>query len=335
MSVVRRAAGAVALVAALLTGCGNTPPAAPSSDGATTIRIASLRGPTTMGLVTLMSDAEEGPGAQDYEVTMYGTADEVVPLLVQGEVDVALLPANLASVLYHRTMGEDGSEVAVAAITTLGVLEVLESGTAEVQTIADLEGRTIHSTGKGTTPEYVLDYLLEENGLDPEADVAVEFASESTEVAAVLAATPGAVGVLPQPYATVLQAQHPEIRTALRLVDEWAAVTPDSAMVTGVVVLRTAFAQAHPSAVADFLDDLAASTAVTNEHPEQAAPLVAEAGITPTAQVAEAAIPACSITYIDGADLTTLLGGYLEVLVEADPAAVGGSLPGDDFYYEG
>lgn len=335
------------LAIALLPGCGNPAPAAPApaaesaavtpadpeaADVETTIRIASLKGPTTMGLVKLMSDAAAGQGAQDYQVTMYGTPDEIVPQIMQGEVDVALLPANLASVLYTRLHDAGEPLISVAAINTLGMLEVLEAGDT-VHSIADLEGRTIYSTGKGTSPEYVLNYLLTSNGLDPATDVTVEFKSESTEVAALLAAEPSAIGVLPQPYVTIVKAQNPGIRTALSLTDEWSKVTTESQLVTGVVVVRSEFAEANREAVDDFLSDYQASTEFTTDHPAEAAPLIAEAGIVPSAQVAEAAIPACNITYIEGTELRTVLGGYLQVLFDADPASVGGSLPGDDFYY--
>ena len=340
------AAAGVMLVLALLPGCAGTTPAAATTAAATgaaspsgessavktTIRIASLKGPTTMGLVKLTSDADAGQGKQDYQATMYGTPDEIVPQLMKGDVDVALLPANLAGVLYNKLKGTAGSQIEVAAINTLGMLEVLELGDT-VKTIADLKGKTIYSTGKGASPEYVLDYLLKQNGLDPATDVTVEFKSEATEVAAVLASTPGAIGVLPQPYVTVLKAKSPAIRTALTLTDEWAKVTKDSQMVTGVVVVRRAFVEANPGAFTDFLADYKASTQFTNAKPAQAAPLIAEAGIVPSAQVAEAAIPACNITYIDGTELKTTLSGYLQVLFGADPASVGGSLPGDDFYY--
>ena len=340
----------VVLVVALLSGCGSTTPAAapasaaptatevqspspePSSAEPTTIRIASLKGPTTMGLVQLMSDAETGEGEQDYQVTMYGAPDEVVPLILQGEADVALIPANLAAVLYNRTLADDGAQVQVAAINTLGVLDILEAGDT-VHSIADLAGRTIYASGKGASPEYVLNYLLTSNGLDPATDVTVEYRSEHTEVAALLASTPGAIAMLPQPFATVVKAQNPAVRTALGLTDEWAKVTTDSQLVTGVVVVRTAFAEEHPQALADFLTDYQASTEFTNEHPAEAAVLIADAGIVPAAPIAEAAIPGSHITYIDGTELKAVFSGYLQVLFDADPASVGGSMPGDDFYY--
>lgn len=339
MTRLARPATGVMLLAALLAGCAGTPSAPTTPEPTpsvvatpTTIRIASLKGPTTMGLVGLVRDAEAGEAAEDYQVTMYGTPDEVVPLVVQGGVDVALVPANLASVLYNRTKTDDGAQVQVVAINTLGMLEVLEAG-EEVQSLADLEGRTVYSTGKGASPEYVLNYLLTSNDIDPSADLTIEYRSEPTEVAAVLASEPGAVGVLPQPFATIVKAQNPGVRTALELVDEWDAVTEESKMVTGVVVVRTEFAQAHPDALDQLLTDYAASTQFTNDNPAEAAPLVVEAGIVPSAPIAEAAIPACNITFIEGAELRSVLGGYLEVLFEADPASVGGSLPADDFYY--
>jgi NitT/TauT family transport system substrate-binding protein len=329
----RRAVG-ILLAAGLLTGCAGATSAPAPSATATTVRIASLKGPTTMGLVKLMSDAEAGRGAEDYEVAMYASPDEVVPKIVQGEADVALVPANLAGVLYNRTRGDDGSQVQVAAINTLGMLDVLESGET-IESMADLAGRTVYLSGKGASPEYVLEYLLRSNGLEPGTDVTLAFKSEHAEVATLLATRPDAVGVLPQPFATIVTAQHPDVRRALSLTEEWAAVSPESEMVTGVALVRTDFATAHPDAVDAFLADYAASTEFTTTHPAEAAPLIVDAGIVPSAQIAEAAIPASHITFIDGADLERILDAYLQVLYDADPASVGGQLPGDDLYYSG
>jgi NitT/TauT family transport system substrate-binding protein len=343
------ATAVVVALTALLPGCSDSaePEATPSATGTsqatettapteepTTIRVASLKGPTTMGLVDLMRDAAAGETEQAYEVSVHGSPDEVVPLVSQGAVDVALIPANLAAVLYNRTLTDDGAQVQVAAINTLGVLGILENGDT-VDSIDDLAGKTVYASGKGASPEYVLNFLLEENGLDPAADLTIEWRSEHTEVAAVLASTPGAVAMLPQPFATVVTTQNPAVRPALDLTDEWDAVVADgSQLVTGVVVVRSEFARAHPQAMAAFLADYEASTAFTNEHPDEAAGLIVEAGIVPAAPIAQAAVPGSHITFIDGAELRATLSGYLQVLFDADPASVGGTMPGDDFYYE-
>ena len=295
------------------------------------VRIGSLTGPTTMGLVSLKAEADAGTARHDYRVEVYGTADEVVPKLVQGDLDVAVIPANLAAVLSHRTGTDAGPGIQVAAITTLGVLEVVEAGDT-ITSMADLAGRTVYSMGKGTTPEYVLGHLLRANRLEPGVDVTVEYRSEAAEVAALLAGEPGAVGVLPQPFVTALRAQNPDVRSALSLTEEWAAVSPDSALVTAVAVVRADFAAANPELVADFLADLEASIAFTNAHPAEAGELIAAAGIVPAAPIAEAAIPSCNLVFVDGQEMRDLLGGYLAVLAAADPAAGGGSVPDDGFY---
>ncbi len=291
--------------------------------------IAGMKGPTTMGMVKLMSDAEAGTTRHNYQVDMYATAQEILPLMVKGEVDVAMLPANVASNLYNQTEGK----VQVAAINTLGVLYVVENGDS-VQSVADLKGKTIYSTGKNNTPEYTLNYILSQNGIDPASDVTVEYKSEATEVTAMLAdAGEGAVAVLPQPYVTIACTQNENLRVALDLTEEWDKVNADSTLVTGVLVVNSDFAKENEAAFAEFLEDYEASIDYVNANVSEAAELVANYGIVPKAAVAEKALPACNIVYIAGEEMKTDLQGYLQVLYDQNPDSVGGALPGDDFYY--
>ena len=313
----------VLLSLAMLTGCGD------ENSKSATFRIASLKGPTTMGMVKLMSDSDAGNTSQDYEFNMYGTADEIVPKLVNGEIDVALVPCNLAGVLYNKTNGA----VQIAAVNTLGVLYIVESGDT-VQSIEDLRGKTIYSTGKGTTPEYVLQYLLKQNGIEPEKDITIEYKSEPTEIAVMLADAENTVAVLPQPYVTTVQMQNNKVRVALNMTEEWDKVSTDSGMVTGVVLVRKGFVTENPDAFAEFLEEYKASTEYTNENIEEAGALIEKYGIVPKAAVAVKAIPSCNITYIDGKEMKTKVSGYLKVLFDANPQSIGGALPEDDFYYQ-
>lgn len=306
------------------------PTAVPEAEApVTTFRIAGLKGPTTMGMVKLMSDAEAGETHQDYQVTMYGAADEVVPLLVKGDIDLAAIPANLAANLYNQTEGK----VQVAAINTLGVLYVVTTGD-NVKSVEDLKGKTIYSTGMGTTPEYVLNYILKKNGIDPEKDLTVEYKSEATEVAAALqAAGEGAIAVLPQPYVTAAQSQIEGLNVVLNLTEEWNKVSTDSDLVTGVLVARTEFIEQNEAAFEEFLKDYQSSIEWVNSNTADAAELVANYGIVAKAPLAQKALPACNITYVDGAEMKAKLSGYLQVLFDQNPKAVGGAMPGDDFYY--
>lgn len=325
----------MALVLGLLAGCVITEPAEDAPEvvveeaASTTFHIASLKGPTTMGMVKLMKDAQTGTLKHDYQFQMFGTADEIVPLLVKGELDVALVPCNLASVLYNKTKGG----VQMAAVNTLGVLYIVENGES-IHSIEDLRGKTIYNTGKGTSPEYVLNYILQQNGLVPGKDVTVEFKSESTELAVLLEEAENAIAVLPQPYVAGLQVQNPNVRVALNLTEEWDKVSEDSGLVTGVVLVRTQFATENAAALKEFLADYEASTVYVNENNKEASEWIAEYGIVAKAPIAEKALPACNITYLENDEMKAKVNGYLKVLFDANPESVGGALPGDDFYFE-
>ena len=293
------------------------------------VRIAGLKGPTTMGLVNLLPMQEDGSANLSYDLQLYGTADEIVPLLTKGELDMAAIPANLAATLYQKTEGA----IQVMAVNTLGVLYVVEKGDT-VQSVADLKGRTILSTGKGTTPEYVLRYILAQNGIDPDNDVTIEFYSEATEVTAQMAVAGDAIAVLPQPYVTSASMQDDTLRVALDLTAEWEKVC-DTQLITGVTVVRTAYAEEHPDVVAAFLEDYAASVDAANNDLDGTAALCEEQGVVAKAAIAKAALPECNIVCITGEDMKADVAGYAQVLYDADPASVGGTMPDDGFYYLG
>ena len=277
------------------------------------VRIAGLKGPTTMGLVNLLSMEKDGTASLDYDLQLYGAADEIVPKLIKGELDMAAIPANLAATLYQKTNGG----IQVMAVNTLGVLYVVEKGNT-VHSFADLKGRTILSTGKGTTPEYVLRYLLKKNGLDPDKDVKIEYYSEASEVTAQMAAArKDAIAVL---------------RVVLDLTREWNRVC-DTQLITGVTVVRTEYAKQNPNVIAAFLTDYQKSVKAANEDIDGTAALCEEVGVVAKAAIAKKALPKCNIVYRNGQEMKKDISAYLQVLYDASPAAVGGKLPDDNFYY--
>ena len=291
------------------------------------LRIAGLKGPTTMGLVNLLSMEADGTAAMDYDLQLYGAADEIVPLLMKGELDMAAIPANLAATLYQKTNGG----IQAVAVNTLGVLYIVENGNS-VQSMADLAGRTIVASGKGSTPEYALRYLLTENGIDPDKDVTIEWKSEHSECVASLASGAATIAMLPQPFVTVAQTQLPDLRVALDLTEEWDALDNGSALLTGVVVARADFVKEHPAAVSNFLEQYSASVDWVNANTAEAAELIGGYDIV-DATVAEKALPYCNIVCVTGTEMMDMLSGYLSVLWEQDAESVGGGMPNDDFYY--
>lgn len=318
---------AMTLTMGILSGCGKT--AEPQTQNASeevTVRVASLKGPTSMGLVRLWQDDEEGLAKGSYEFNMMTGADEIMPQMIKGDVDIALLPANAAAILYQKSE----KSISVIDINTLGVL-YLVSGDQSISAVEDLKGRTIYLTGKGTTPDYALQYLLSKHGIEP-AEVTLEYKSEATEVAALLKEQPEAIGLLPQPFVTAACAQNEALQAVMDINEEWKKLNDGNGLVTGVTVVRNAFLEEHPEAVELFMEEHKESAAFANSHVEEAAELVAARGIVEKAPIAAKAMPACNITYIDGAEMKTALSGYLQVLFEQNPEFIGGVMPGDGFY---
>jgi NitT/TauT family transport system substrate-binding protein len=291
------------------------------------INIAALKGPTGIGMVKLMEDSEAGNTANDYKFTVAGEADIISAGLIKGEFDIAAVPCNLASVLYNKTKGQ----IKIAGINTLGVLYIVETGN-NIKTIEDLRGKTIYSTGYGTTPQYTLNYLLSLYGLDPESDLSIEYKTEATEVAAILEKTTDAIAMLPQPYVTTVMMNNDRVRIAIDIEKEWTSQNEDSGIVTGVVVVNSEFLDNYPEAVEEFLAEYQESAKYVNNNVDSAAELVEKFGLFKAA-VAKRAIPYCNITFIRGPEMKKSVEEYLNILYNQNPDAVGGAMPDDDFYY--
>ncbi len=302
-----------------LAACG-------AQEEVSTVRVGAMTGPTGIGMVKMMADYKDNDA---YSFTVKTAADQLTPMLLQGELDAAAVPANLAAVLYNRSEGK----IRVAAINTLGVLSILERGES-IASLADLRGKTVYmlSTAKGSVPEYTLRYLLTQNGVDPDKDVTFIWKSQE-EILAHLKSEDGMGGItlLPQPAATAATVQVPGLRKAVDLGEAWDALDTSAQSVTGVLVVRADFAEKNPKAYAKLLEDYGESIKYVKANVDEAAPLVEEyVGIK--APIAKKAIPSCSLTYIDGNEMKEVLSGYLTVLYEQDNKAVGGKLPDDAFY---
>lgn len=287
----------------------------------TEIRIAALKGPTGMGMVKL-ADKQNYP---NYTVSIEASPDALNPRIISGEVDVAAVPVNLASVLYNKLDGD----ISVLAVSTLGVLYVLEAG-SEVNSVADLAGRTVYATGQGATPEYILNYLLDKNGVS--GSVEVNYVGEHAALATMLADGSAEIGMLPEPNVTSTLAGNDNLRIALNLTEEWNKVC-STELVQGVVIARKSFVNEHPEAIEQFLREYEKSSAFVNENIDEAAKLIVDVGILGNVEIAKKAIPNCNISFSKGEAMHKAVEGMLTVLFEANPKSIGGKLPDKDFYY--
>ena len=317
------------------SSAGNAPDASqPDESGETAtdfagtdINMAVLSGPTGIGAVKLMERNDNGETVNQYNFTVATDNSAVVAGLANGDYDIAAVATNVAANLYNQTSGG----VQICALNTYGVLYILENGDT-IQSMADLAGKTIYATGQGANPEYVLNYLLTQNGLTPGEDVTVEY-MDSNLLMTEMAAGTYEVCMLPVPAVTSVLMQNSDVRTALDLTEEWDKVTDEGVLTMGCVVVRTEFAQENPEAVKAFLSEYADSISYVQENVEEASQLCESYGIVAKAAVAASAIPDCNLCCVTGGDIQSAIEPYYNVLFEANPDSIGGALPGEDFYF--
>ena len=285
------------------------------------VKIGMLKGPTGMGAAWLMDQNEQGLTRNSYEFTVAGAADELTGQLVQGGLDIAALPTNAISSLYNKTEGK----IVCLGVNTLGVLYILERGDS-ISGIADLDGKTILASGKGSTAEAVLVHLIAESGIGAD----IHFASEHTEAATLAMTGEYDIVMLPEPFVTNVMSKSEDFRVALNLSEEWKKLTGEVLTMGGIAVRRE-FLEQNPAAVAEFIRDYGVSIEFTNSEPAEAGILIEKYGIA-AAAVAENAIPRCNIVWLHGDEYKTVLKNFITVLYNGNPASIGGAIPGEDFF---
>jgi len=317
------------LILGVLTACSDSKSSNSSLESEPVeVRILALKGPTGIGMAKMMDDSSKSEDSK-YTFTIAGQPTEAVSAVAGGKVDIAAVPTNLAATLYQRT--EKG--VKMLAINTLGSLYILENGNT-INSINDLRGKTIYATGQGANPEYVLNFLLSKNGLTVGKDVTVEFKSEHSELAALMAAGECVLGMLPEPNVSSAMAQNSELRIALNLNDEWNKVSDsDSRLTMGCVIVNESFLKEHPAEVESFMNELESSIKYASENPKEAGTLCETYGIVPKAALATKAIPNCNLAFLKGEQMKKAIEGYLNLLFSSNPASVGGSIPDENFYF--
>ena len=327
----------IALVALLLVGLvscngnqsGNQPTGKPEK-----VNVMVFTGTTGFGMAPLMDKAAKDEALNKYNFSLESTdVENVVAALINGSVDIAALPTNAASLVYNRSEGA----VKLLALNTKGVLYLLESGSEKtITSFADLKGKTVCTPVQN--PAFVFEALCRKNGLVPGVDITIDSTYKPAELRALVESGEVEYAVLPEPMVTIAKKSAATaggaVTVSLDLTEEWnKAYGSECELIQGCVVVRSAFAEAYPDAVADFLKEYEESIDFVKKNPEEASQMIAEQKIFAQAPIAKLAIPNCNIFFAAGEEMKSLLGGYLEALYEVKPASVGGKLPDDAFYY--
>lgn len=288
------------------------------------IDVMVLNGTTGFGMANLMDAASRGEAAQEYNFSVETDASNIVAGLVNGSVDIAALPTNAAATVYNKTQGG----VQVLALNTLGVLYLVTDGDLEIGSVADLAGHTVYAPAQN--PTFIFQNIVAANGL---TDVTIDNTyAQPADLNAAVASGQVSIAVLPEPMVTVARSQNPDLVVALDLTEEWDKVCTPGSLVQGCVVVRTAFVQERPDAVATFLEEYGLSIEAMTADIDGTAAKIEACGIFAKGAVAAKAIPNCNVCFITGTEMQAALSEFLDIMFSVAPASVGGAVPGDDFY---
>ena len=301
------------LALCLVLGCASA-----YADVAVNTRVYTLNGTTGFGMAGMIADAKPG-----YSFTVETDPSVVTAALISGDCDIAALPTNAASALYNKT----GGKVQVLALNTRGVLYLVSDGKEKIESIADLNGKTVYAPAQN--PSFIFAALCSKYGIELNIDTSY---AQPAELNTAVAAGQVSLAVLPEPMVTVARSQNKDLVVALDLTAEWDKVFEPGSLVQGCVVVRREFAEQYPEAVKQFLADYEASVKLLSEDVQAAAEKIEASGIFAKAAVAAKAIPNCNICFVTGEDMQRELGAFLEIMFEKAPQSIGGAVPGNDFY---
>lgn len=284
--------------------------------------IATLNGPTGMGMTKVIADQNK-----NYRITIYQSPDEITGKIISGELEMACVSSNLAAVLNAKTK----QNICLLGVNTLGVLYLVEKG-EPITDLSHLKGKKILASGQGSTPEYILNQLLEGAGLKVGKDVEVQYFSNHTEVINALLAEESTIALLPEPHVTIAMTKAPEVKRAIDLNAIWEKQEGTN-LPMGVMIARADFVKDHPKEIESFLEDYLESVTFVNAEPEKAAKMMAEVGLFEKAEIAQKAIPNAHIVWEQGQEAQNDLEAFYNILKDKNPKAIGGSLPDESFYY--
>lgn len=321
---------AIILIIALTVGCNGVvqeePEVQKEPKEAVNVTIAGLKGPTSIGMIKMIDENALNSENYNVEYVAEGAPDSLTGKIINGDIQISSVPINLASVLYNKT----GGNVQIMAVNTVGNLYIV--GTEEISSIADLEGTTLGMSAKGSTPDFAMNYILKQNGL--EGSVELDYSTDHATLAQSVIAEDTKVALLPQPFVTQTMMKNNNVKMLIDLNDAWKEASSNSSeLYTGCIVVNKEFAQNNKEFVAEFLKQYEASVNWVNDNPKDASVLVEKNEIMPSANLIEKAIPYCGITYVLAQEAKTELNSFYKVLFDSNPASVGGKLPDDAFYF--
>jgi|LGOV01.1.fsa_nt_gb NitT/TauT family transport system substrate-binding protein len=294
----------------------------------TFIKVAAPIGSPTLSIIKMFKDSLMIGSNTEVAYECVKSPDLMASKIMSGEIDIALVPSNLAIKMYNK-----GIDYKYAATGVWGVLYIISS--EDITTWEDLKGKEINIIGRGLTPDIVTRYLLKANGLEPDKDVKFNYVNGASELAQLFISGESTLSIMPEPMLSKVMMKKCDTKIVLDLQEEWTKVSGnnDSYPQAGIFI-KNELIENHPELVEEFLLKYEESIKWVNENPSLAGEYSEEFKTGLNAELVKKAIKRSNISYKNAIDSEKALISYYEVLLNFSPDTIGGKLPDDNFYYK-
>lgn len=291
------------------------------------IRIATLKGPSSMGMVKMIDSLREAKNSE-IEITIYNEPIQVRKLMLEGAVDFAILPTTMGAILYNK-----GVNYQLAAIPVWGTLYLFGQDTT-IKSWSDLKGKRIYLMAKGMTPDVLFKQLLIQHEINPEQDIQADYSFPThIDLANAVASGQAKLGVISEPLVSLVEQKNKNVKPIFDLNNEWQNVFPDTPIAQTALLVNSNLAKTQKQKIEELMHQYQQSTLWVNQNPEKAAELIVKYNILPNFDVAKSSIPRSNLNFVPAKNIENEITNYLKIFYKMNPDIIGGKIPDNNFIY--
>lgn len=261
-----------------------------------------------------------------YEIETVSGTDPLVAAFASGSHDIIYAPTNLGAKLIST-----GVDYKFAGTVVWGNLYLASTGYDDFK-LSDLEGEEIIAFGQNATPDVVLQTVLD--NYEFTTPPTIRYVDSVTTAQSELLMDNTAIILIAEPLLSVtgLPTKLGDTLDVIDLQQEWENVTGSSSYPMAGIFVKS---DLDKEVVNLYLEQVALSVNKANEETASVAEMAVELEYGFPLPVLVSSIPRSNLEYKSALESKIALEEYFTYILELNGALIGGSLPGEEFYYSG
>lgn len=314
---------------AFMAGCGNKKEEAKVANSEpVTLKVAVPDGIPALTMTKIIKENKSIDKNVTLEFSIEKTPDTLASKVLSKEADIAIVPSNLAAQTYNK-----GLDYKLSATGSWGSFFLISE--ENIGDLNNLKGKEITTIGKSLTPDIMLRYILKQQGLEPDKDVAINYLNGATELAPNFIGGKAKIAAVPEPMLSTILQKKPNTNLVIDLNDQWKKLTsskygyPQSSLIIkGEVISK------HKDFVDKLLKEYEESIKWANANPEELGNYAEELKLSVNKAVLKEALKRANMNFVNNEEAKADYDKYFKMLMDSDPKTIGGKLPDENLYFK-